>query len=780
MKGYIAFCPHFHQPHFQLYKTREDVFSNSYEPWMDMLENAVKNFNDFHINIHLSGPFLYWIKQEKKEYLNRLKDLVKTSKVGLIGGFCDEAFIQLSSRVDDIYFQLKEYGDLLFNTLGVSFSDWQGIHIPERETGELLLAEISKASKRLGITPLYFLDSETFYEDYYSDIGGENDYCLKHLGFYDLVSKTTISRLPQDMLYFNFRDSIVGNEFYCFPMHSKYRYHLLKNNYFNEFDNVKIGAKEYFNMIKQDLIKANEYALKCGKSINPIAVIFEDAEKIGDWSKNPLMDTEWMNDFFKLVNEDEEISFIGLKDYYKSNSYFDTYPVSSSKSYPEWENWTAKRGVRGVVYSDEKLRKTISRLQLLERKQEALEKGIIDKLSFIEQSEIMKSIILDSSMRYSFIEKYLNEHYGKDISDKYILINRVRNVLYQEDSKWASRHPNYGSSPYFDNIGLSYLEIADRLLDELFKSCDVVYKNQVVKVMDWDNDGENEVFVTTKNQTLSIDMRGACIDYHIVLNGEASKELDIISSYNSIYKQAMPLVVTETDSDLKQTLSSNEERIEKCRNSYRCDVYNADDFSKIGDFSNALFELINIENCKDGINVICKTSQNVNGVNYEMTKKYIIRDNDIEVTIEVACDNKSINLLLVPQIVTSITSSDEVKFDSNSNISFENGQFGLSVDVEDKDNKVINWNGNLNYNFEINTGKGDTFTNSLEVSFDNPDLIDFIKIQPAVKNYYKGYVNDDQSKLNYNSSGIMVMPHIRIVNEIKIKEKWHFNSCSKE
>ena len=355
MKGYIAFCPHFHQPHFQLYKTREDVFSNSYEPWMDMLENAVKNFNDFHINIHLSGPFLYWIKQEKKEYLNRLKDLVKTSKVGLIGGFCDEAFIQLSSRVDDIYFQLKEYGDLLFNTLGVSFSDWQGIHIPERETGELLLTEISKVSKSLGITPLYFLDSETFYEDYYSDIGGENDYCLKHLGFCDLVSKTTISRLPQDMLYFNFRDSIVGNEFYCFPMHSKYRYHLLKNNYFNEFDNVKIGAKEYFNMIKQDLIKANEYALKCGKSINPIAVIFEDAEKFGDWSKNPLMDTEWMNDFFKLVNEDEEISFIGLKDYYKSNSYFDTYPVSSSKSYPEWVNWTAKRGVRGVVYSDEKL-----------------------------------------------------------------------------------------------------------------------------------------------------------------------------------------------------------------------------------------------------------------------------------------------------------------------------------------------------------------------------------------------------------------------------------------
>ena len=53
MKGHIAFCPHFHQPHFQLYKTREEAFANSYQPWLDMLKKAVE-FDSFYINLHFS------------------------------------------------------------------------------------------------------------------------------------------------------------------------------------------------------------------------------------------------------------------------------------------------------------------------------------------------------------------------------------------------------------------------------------------------------------------------------------------------------------------------------------------------------------------------------------------------------------------------------------------------------------------------------------------------------------------------------------------------------
>lgn len=97
MKGHIAFCPHFHQPHFQLHKTREEAYRNSYLPWAKLLEKWVKE-EGFFINLHFSGPFLYWIKGEKPELVEKLKELVKSSKAGIIGGLADEPFIQLSSR----------------------------------------------------------------------------------------------------------------------------------------------------------------------------------------------------------------------------------------------------------------------------------------------------------------------------------------------------------------------------------------------------------------------------------------------------------------------------------------------------------------------------------------------------------------------------------------------------------------------------------------------------------------------------------------------------------
>ena len=56
-KGYIAFCPHFHQPHFQLQRIREQVYNNSYCEWLDFLEKNI-NVDGFFINIHFSGPFL--------------------------------------------------------------------------------------------------------------------------------------------------------------------------------------------------------------------------------------------------------------------------------------------------------------------------------------------------------------------------------------------------------------------------------------------------------------------------------------------------------------------------------------------------------------------------------------------------------------------------------------------------------------------------------------------------------------------------------------------------
>jgi len=139
MKGHIAFCPHFHQPHFQLFRTREEAFKNSYRPWLQLLSQAV-NLDDFYINIHFSGPFLYWLRDTKAEFLDQFNTLLESKKIGLLGGLADEPFIQLSSRPDDVLYQMQKYDELLTRVTGVTAADWQGIHLVERECGEMLVS----------------------------------------------------------------------------------------------------------------------------------------------------------------------------------------------------------------------------------------------------------------------------------------------------------------------------------------------------------------------------------------------------------------------------------------------------------------------------------------------------------------------------------------------------------------------------------------------------------------------------------------------------------------
>jgi hypothetical protein len=364
MKGHIAFCPHFHQPHFQLHRTREEAFVNSYQPWLELLSKSVE-LEGFYINLHFSGPFLYCLQNKKPQYIKDFKKLLKSNKIGMIGGLADEPFTQLSSRRDDFLYQLKKYDELMQETLHVSRHEWQGIHLVERECGELVLGEIAYAAELMQVPAIFYLDAETFYESHFAYPGSESDYARKHFGFNDPFSKTTISHLPQEMLFFALRDEISGQPFVALPVHSQFRYQLLKRNGFTAEDKVRIKPRHYYFYIKDVLEKAAQMVKDYGKpELQPVVTIFEDAEKFGQWSKDPAGDTQWLLEFFKLVEQDEEISFIGLKDYLQQQGFLNTYPVKSSHSYKEWENWTARRGIRGVTFGDERLRKVICRLRM--------------------------------------------------------------------------------------------------------------------------------------------------------------------------------------------------------------------------------------------------------------------------------------------------------------------------------------------------------------------------------------------------------------------------------
>lgn len=794
MKGYIAFCPHFHQPHFQLYKTREEAFRYSYQPWLELLREAT-SLEKFYINLHFSGPFLYWFRDQKKDYLESIKKLLNKNKLGIVGGLADEPFIQLSSRCDDYLYQLKEYDKLCTELFAVRACDWQGIHLVERECGEALLAETSRAARLLGAPPLYYLDAETYYQSHFARPGGAADYCLKHFGFKDPFSLTTVAHIPQEMLYFALRDEIHGQEFFAVPVHTQYRYQLLKRNAFIPEDKNRVKPAYYLFYIKDALEKASRLAAQYGREIDPIVLIFEDAEKMGQWSKDPQGDRQWLMEFFRLVENDEDLAFTGLRDYVERAGFLDTYPVSSSHSYPEWENWTAKRGIRGVTFGDERLRRVMSRLRILETGQETVEKMVItahcsDQFAGAMQ-DMMARAMMQSMERYEMIYDILKNNYPPELGEYYVLINRVRNLLYQEDPKWASRHPCYGSSPYYDMQGLAYLEIAERLLAYLQSQlAGQPLKYDAMMVNDWDFDGQDEIFLYHPQQTLAIDLEGGCIHYHHVLSADLANDYQRmahilnrdfagIKAYHSVYRYAYPLVMTETDSSLKKELFPEGARQENCRNSLRCELMCCvnGEYIALGGLDQACYRLDGISAEADHSRVILSCGQKIlyEEMVYTVTisKQFLVFADKLQIMMKVHWDGNIADCFLVPQIVSSAAPSDEVDFRPAAFLGFKAASGSTSIAVHDVitpgtggsgfSEQQLNVAGlqETDYIYAIKSGDGSCFANRISYRFVDTEIAR-MEVRPAVQYYYKDLVFAEQSRLGYQSSGIMLQPFIPV------------------
>ncbi|SHH00455.1 hypothetical protein SAMN02745221_01460 [Thermosyntropha lipolytica DSM 11003] len=819
MKGYVAFCPHFHQPHFQLYKTREEAYKNSYEPWLSLLQ-AFADKEGFFINLHFSGPFLYWIEKEKPQFILGMKELIKRGKAGLIGGLADEPFIQLTSRRDDFFYQIKKYEELTQKLFEVGADEWQGIHIVEREGGEFLLQELSYAARKLGAFPLYYLDAETFYNSHFAYPGSESDYCLKHFGFKDPYSRTTMSHIPQEMLFFALRDEIGGQEYFALPVHSKYRYHLLKRGAFTREDKNITKPVHYYFYIKDALERAGELGEKWGKKIEPILVIFEDAEKFGQWSKDPQGDAKWLEEFFHLVLQDEELAFIGIKDYVLAHGFLDTYPARSSHSYTEWENWTAKRGIRGVVFGDERLRLVLNRLRDVEKKQRQIEEHVIslfsarifaDKMPDDSIQDMYKNAVLNSAERYEIVQRLLELNFSASLALGYQLVNRVRHVVYQEDPKWASRHPSYGSSPYYDMQGLAYLFMAERLLQYMEEALNLVRDEEGLEIKDWDYDGLEEIVIRNKEQFLVIDLKGGCISFHQVLDNKVScdpdvmkrileRDIDSVAPYNDIYRISIPLIFTETDSRMACSFYPEGGRKETCRHSMRCEIEmeREGEYTVLGNLATVQYKIDEIDKKEDEIRIKLLAEEKIrledgDEYNITLTKEFRIDQKGVKCAFKAFCspENSRIRFFLVPDIAASVSPSDEIDFKPQAWVQIESGgEREILYHLEDKqlregenislidESFVFNEPGDMSYYYRIKSAKGECFINRVNYRLSAGENIEKVVISPAVKNYYQGYVNDEQSRLGYHTSGLAVKPKIAFKDGeafLKVDISWEFD-----
>lgn len=121
---HLCLVLHNHQPIGNFDGVFEQAYQDSYLPFLDVFER----FESLNISLHTSGPLMMWLAQRHPEYLDRVRLLVESGRIEIVGGPQYEPILTMLPDRDRVG-QIKSFGTWLDRNLGVQPA---GMWMPER------------------------------------------------------------------------------------------------------------------------------------------------------------------------------------------------------------------------------------------------------------------------------------------------------------------------------------------------------------------------------------------------------------------------------------------------------------------------------------------------------------------------------------------------------------------------------------------------------------------------------------------------------------------------
>ncbi|MGE5544539.1 MAG: hypothetical protein ACM3UW_06145, partial [Bacillota bacterium] len=395
--------------------------------------------------------------------------------------------------------------------------------------------------------------------------------------------------------------------------------------------------------------------------------------------------------------------------------------------------------------------------------------------------------------------------YSDEMARAYRVIQRVRNLAYQEDPRWASRHPSYGSCAYFDLQGLAYLELAERLADQALERIKGEgYHLPEIQIRDWDMDGEDEVIVRTRHQTIVIHVGKGQVIFHQGIKEDwrfpellsyLEKEMLFPVAYSEVLGISHSLVFTETDSELQEEFYPEGGRVERCRNSMGVTFATLKDGRWVPlEQESPWYQLVGAEAQEGKTVIVLEQSPLIrNGdrnLRLKIRKTFHVYHASLLVSIEVQvvdgdCEDR---VYLAPELVTSVVPSDERELKPSSWLGIRGGAAEIAYEVVRTGAESGSYQheisrfpkpSQLAYVCESVSGKGTASRYSLFWEIDSGQAIERVVIEPAVKSYYRGYVFPTHSELGYNASGLLIRPYVEVNGgqaSFQVRFSWQLGS----
>ncbi|NJE61765.1 alpha-amylase/4-alpha-glucanotransferase domain-containing protein [Thermococcus sp. 21S7] len=165
----FIFGIHNHQPLGNFGWVLEDAYERSYRPFMEILED----YPNMKVAVHISGPLLEWLEENRPEYVNLLRSLVRRGQLEIVvAGFYEPvlAAIPKEDRIEQIKL-LKNFA----RKLGY---DARGVWLTERVWQPELVKSLRQAGIEYVIVDDYHfmsagLNKEDLFWPYYTEDGGE-------------------------------------------------------------------------------------------------------------------------------------------------------------------------------------------------------------------------------------------------------------------------------------------------------------------------------------------------------------------------------------------------------------------------------------------------------------------------------------------------------------------------------------------------------------------------------------------------------------------------------
>ena len=128
---------HNHQPVGNFDGVFEEAYRTSYRPFLDVLEN----YPEIPFALHTSGPLLEWLVDKHPEYIARLRALVESGRVEILGGGFFEPILTMIPERDRIG-QIQAFSSYLHELFGARV---RGMWVAERVWEQHLVRAIVDA-----------------------------------------------------------------------------------------------------------------------------------------------------------------------------------------------------------------------------------------------------------------------------------------------------------------------------------------------------------------------------------------------------------------------------------------------------------------------------------------------------------------------------------------------------------------------------------------------------------------------------------------------------------